>query len=96
MTLFVVAAVIIAIWAIIEIKRLRHKVFAIFLIVLILFTYLSFTMVMKNHDVDLKTVPGVIEAGGLYISWLGSLFVNVRSITTHAVSLDWVGNETRG
>ena len=91
-TLFVVAALIIAIWLVIEVKRLRHKFFAIFLIVLILFTYLSFTMVMKNHEVDLKTIPGIMEAGGLYVSWLGSLFGNFKSITSHAVKLDWQEN----
>lgn len=92
--LFVVAALIITIWVFIEIKRMRHKVFAICLIALILFTYFSFTLVIKKYNVNLKTVPGIIEAGGLYLNWLGSLFGNAKSITTHAVSLDWSGNET--
>jgi glucan phosphoethanolaminetransferase (alkaline phosphatase superfamily) len=94
--LFVIAVLIIAIWVIIEVKRLRHKIFAIVLIALILFTYLSFTMVMKQHDVDLKTVSGIIEAAGLYVNWLGSLFGNFKSMTTHAIGLDWSGNETSG
>jgi len=94
--LFIIGILIIAIWVVIEMKRMRHKIFAIFLIVLILFTYLSFTLVMKKHDVNLKTVPGIIEAGGLYLNWVGSLFGNAKSITTHAVKLDWTGNETGG
>ena len=93
-TLFILAAVIIAIWVIVEAKRSKHKMFAIFLIILILFTYFSFTMVIKNQDVDLKTVPGILAAAGIYIDWLGSLFGNVKSITTHAISLGWAGNET--
>lgn len=94
--LFVIAVLIIAIWIVIEMKRARHKLFAIVLIALILFTYISFTIVIKDHDVDLKTVSGIIEAGGLYVNWLGSLFGNAKSITTHAVNLDWSGNETGG
>ena len=88
-TLFVIAILIVAIWVVIEIKRFRHKVFAIFLIALILFTYLSFTVVIKKHDVDLKTVPGMIDASKLYFSWLGSVFGNLKSITTSAIKMDW-------
>ncbi len=93
-TFFVIAVLIIAIWVIIEIKRLKHKLFAIFLIALILFTYLGFTMALKGQDVDLKTVPGLIKATNLYFSWLGSIFGNLKSITTYTVKQDWSSNET--
>jgi len=94
-TLFIVAIVIVAIWLVIEVKRLRHKVFAMFLIALILFSYLSFTLVLRGSGIDLKTVPGLIEGGKLYFSWLGSLFGNAKSMTSHAIGLDWTGgNET--
>ena len=88
-TLLVIAVLLIAIWVIFEVKRFRHKLFAIFLIALILFTYLSFTAVLKGEDLDIKTVSGLKEAGSLYVSWLGSIFGNLRSITTHAVDMDW-------
>lgn len=94
-TLFVIGALIAAIWIIIEVKRLKHKVFAIFLIVLILFTYLSFSHVVKKNDVDLKTIPGIYDGGKLYLSWLGGIFGNFKSITTNAIKMDWSGdNET--
>ncbi len=93
-TLFVVAALVAAIWIIIEMKRLKHKLFAIFLIFLVLFTYISFTVVLKDHDVDIKTVPGMVEATKLYFSWLGSVFSNMKSITVQAIKMDWSGNET--
>ena len=96
MTLLVVAVLIIAIWVVIEIKRFKHKLFAILLIVLILFTYLSFTAVLKGKDIDFKTGTGLKEAGQLYIAWLGSIFGNLKSITTHAVDMDWKQiNETQ-
>ena len=88
-TLLVIAVLLIAIWVIFEVKRFRHKLFAIFLILLILFTYLSFTAVLKGKEVDIKTVSGLKEAGSLYVTWLGSIFGNLRSITTHAVDMDW-------
>jgi len=88
-TLLVIAVLLIAIWVIFEVKRFRHKIFAIFLIVLILFTYLSFVAVLKEQDLNFKSINGVSEAGKLYFSWLGSLFGNLKSITTHAIDMDW-------
>jgi hypothetical protein len=91
-TLFIVAILIIAIWVIIEVKRLRHKIFALFLIALILFTYVSFTVSLRGQDIDMTTVPGVMAASKLYMSWLVSVFNNLKSITTQAISLDWIPN----
>lgn len=88
-TFFVIAVLVIAIWVIIEIKRLKHKLLAIFLIGIILFTYISFNMSLKNHELDLSTVPGIIEAGKIYTSWLSGVFVNVKSITAYASKQNW-------
>ena len=96
-TLFIVAVLIIAVWVIIEIKRLRHKIFAIFLIALILFTYISFTVTLKGQDIDMTTIPGVMAASKLYFSWLSSSFNNIKTITAKAISLDWIPkNESKG
>ena len=93
-TLFIVAVLIIAIWVIIEIKRLRHKVFAIFLIALILFTYISFSVTLKGQDIDFRSASGMLSATKLYFSWLVSVFTNLKSITTQAIQMDWVSNKT--
>ncbi len=93
-TIFVVAILIIAIWVIIEMKRMRHKVFALFLIGLILFSYLSFTFVFKDQELDLKSINGIRDASTLYFSWLGTIFSNLKSITSNAIDMDWERNET--
>ena len=95
-TIFVVVALIIAIWVVVEVKRMRHKAFAIFLIVLILFLYISSTFVFKGRDIEFNTVSGMTIAAKLYFSWLGSIFGNIKSITTSAVKMDWKGNLTSG
>jgi len=96
-TLFIVAVLIIAIWVVIEVKRLRHKIFALFLIALILFTYISFSVSLKGEDIDMTTIPGAMSASKLYVSWLGSVFHNLKSITTQAIGLDWTSkNQSRG
>ena len=93
-TLFVLAVLIAAIWIIVELKRLRHKLFAIFLIALVLFTYISFTITLRGQDIDYTTISGVMEAGKLYFSWLGFVFGNLKTMTIHAIQMDWKGNQT--
>ena len=96
-TLFIVGGLVVAIWVIIEVKRLRHKMFAIFLIALILFTYISFSITLSGHDIDFTEVSGLTQAAKLYFSWLGSVFGNVKSITAQAINLDWSSaNNTSG
>ncbi|MFA5953138.1 MAG: hypothetical protein WC812_00950 [Candidatus Pacearchaeota archaeon] len=91
----VLAILIVGIWVVIEAKRMKHKLFAIFLIVLILVTYISFASVLRNNNVDLKTSGGIVTAGKLYFSWLGGIFGNLKSVTNYAVKQDWkVLNET--
>ena len=94
LTLFVIAILIIAVWVIIEMKRFRHKLLAIFLIALILFTYVSFSVTLKGKDIDYKTLSGLSSATKLYFSWLGSIFVNVKTITTNAIDMTWKSNST--
>ena len=92
--LLVICVLIIAIWLIFESKRMKHKVFAIFLIGFVLFSYFSFMFVFKNKDVDFKSVDGVKEASSMYFSWLGTLFSNFKTITAKAIKMNWKGNMT--
>lgn len=95
-TMLVIGVLIAAIWLVIEIKRMRHKLFAVFLIALILFTYISFSVVLKNEHVDLTSVSGIGKASKLYVAWLGSAFSNIKAITSYATKQDWSseGNQT--
>ena len=91
---FIIAAVIILIWVLIEIKRFRHKFFAWFLIILIILGYVSFNLAMKNQNADFKSVSGLLTAGKIYFSWLGSIFGNFKTITTNAIKMNWEANKT--
>lgn len=94
-TIFLVVLIlVVAIWVLVELKRFRHKMFAIFLIILILFTYLSFIAVIKGKNFDLKTTEGLKSAGKLYVVWIGSVFQNIKTITANAIHMNWRANET--
>jgi ABC-type microcin C transport system permease subunit YejE len=93
-TLITVVVLVVAIWIFIEMKRFKHKIFAILLILLILFTYMSFAATIKGKDLDFKSIDGIKEAGQLYFSWLGSIFGNLKSLTSNAISMNWSVNKT--
>ena len=88
-TLLIVGILVVGIWIVIEFKRFRHKLLAVFLIMLIIFTYVSFLVTIKGKDINFKSIDGFREAGTLYFSWLGSVFGNLKTITTNAVKMDW-------
>jgi predicted ferric reductase len=92
--LILVLVLVVAIWLIIEFKRFRHKILAVFLIFLILFTYFSFAGVVKDKNLDLKTFDGMKEAGKLYFLWIGNAFKNVKVVTSNVIDMDWRVNET--
>ena len=91
---FVIVLLIISIWIIIELRRFRHKIFAIFLIMSILFLYISFIVVFNGQEIDLTSISGIGDATKLYFSWLGSLGGNVKTIAANVIHLDWSYNIT--
>jgi|SRR3989344_8636917 len=92
--LIVTAVIIIAIWVLIEMKRFRHKFFAVILIVLILLFYVSAFYVFKGRNVDFKSFSGVKDATAMYFSFLKTSFVNAKSITSNAIKMNWNVNST--
>lgn len=93
-TFIILAGLILAIWVFIEFKRFRHKIWAIALILVILLGYFSFSAAVKGKDVNLKSMDGLKNAGGLYLAWLGHAFGNMKVITTNAISMNWADNES--
>ena len=76
-------------------KDFKHKFYTIFVIVLLIFFYSSFSSVVSDKKVDLKTFDGVTTAGKLYFSWLGYIFNNVKVISGNTIKMDWSGNSTK-
>jgi len=92
-TLLIVGILIVGIWIVIEFKRFKHKMLAVFLIMLVILTYVSFLVTLKGKDIDFKSIEGLRTAGTLYFSWMGSVFGNFKAITTNAIKMDWKPEE---
>lgn len=88
-TIMFMSILIAVIWVFVEVKRLKHKIIAIALIGLILFSYLSFFAVFNDNKADLKTPSGLFDASKIYFSWLTSVFSNLKTLTANAIHLDW-------
>tara|TARA_B100000315_G_scaffold193550_1_gene184073 strand:- start:26 stop:343 length:318 start_codon:yes stop_codon:yes gene_type:complete len=89
MGIFILSIVTGGIWIIIEIKRFKHKIFAIILIAFIIFAYVGFVVISQDNNIDLTSVSGVVDATKIYFSWIGSVFVNIKTATVNTIKLDW-------
>ena len=92
--LIIFLAIGVSIYIFTEIKRLRHKLFAIFVIILLIFTFLSINYVFKNQDVKFDSIPNTIKAIKIYYSWLSIAFSNLKIITGNAIKMNWSMNKT--
>ena len=92
--IFLIVGLIIAIWMLLGLKHMKHKLFAILLIALVLLGFFSFNAVFQGKKVPLNNISEVNHAVSLYFSWFGSAFKNVKVLTTQAIKMDWKGNST--
>ncbi len=91
-----IAALFVAGLLLAKARHLKHKLFAILAVLLILFFYLTLPKVIGDRNVDLKTFDGIVVTVKLYFAWLNYAFGNVRSLTGNAIQMDWVGNKSEG
>ncbi len=92
--IFIVAVLAIGIWLLFGFKRIKHKLFAIFLIALLLFSFLSFKAVFNGKEISIKSISDLGNMAKLYFSWLGNVFGNMKSLTGEAVKMSWKSNST--
>ena len=91
--LIIILALIALVWVLAEMQKLKHKLWAIVLIGLIVFAYISFALVLKDQDVDYTSPSGILQASKVYFSWLGGMLGNFKTMTSYAIGLDWTPPE---
>lgn len=88
----IVIGLIILAFAFLKMNHLRHRIFLTIMIIFLLFTYITVSKVVKDNEVDIKTVSGVNKASKLYFAWLGGVFDNLKVITGNVINMDWDSN----
>jgi hypothetical protein len=76
----------------IHFRHIKHRITAIAIILLVLFIYATFSAVIHNNSLNLKTASGILAAGKVYFSWLVQAFGNLRELTGNAIKMDWMPN----
>jgi hypothetical protein len=92
--IFIVAILVIAIYLIYGLKRVKHKFLSLFLIALVLFSFLSFSAAFGGKEISIKNVSDLGNIVKIYFSWIGNLFGNFKLLTTNAIKMNWQGNST--
>lgn len=82
---------ILAILAILILKmnHFKHKIWILFIVLLVLFLYISISIVNDKYKLDLTTTDGVFHSFNIYLGWLANGFHNLRSLTGNAINMDW-------
>jgi len=87
--ILIAIAAIFAATKLIHFRHFKHKIVAIFLILLLLFFYLSFSGVVNNSNINIKSPTGFATAVKAYGSWLSDVAGNVKTITGNVIRMDW-------
>ncbi|MAE50110.1 hypothetical protein CMI48_04780 [Candidatus Pacearchaeota archaeon] len=96
MSWIIIAGLVILGAILLEVKDLRHRIAFFAAIAGLLFVFGSLGVVYFANDVDLGSFSGIVDAGRLYVVWMGNFFENVAGISGYAVQQDWVVNSTMG
>ena len=91
----VVAIIIVAIFFFVKVRYIKHKLTWIFILMLILLTYIGFLASTAGQDFDLSTFEGSQTAIKLYLAWLSNGFDNMKVLTGQATKLDWSTNKSK-
>ncbi len=84
-----IALVVFVVFVFFKFKEFRHQLSLFLVIGLILFFLISFGNQYASNHFDLKTFDGVIQAGRVYFSWLGSFTGKVVKVSSYVVQQDW-------
>ena len=88
-----IVVALIAVWAMIKFKEIRHRFFGTIILLLILSMFLSASYVINKQNIDLKKQGGFGEFMKYYMLWLNSVFTSAKQITGNVVGYDWSLNE---
>lgn len=92
----VVGLLIVLVILFFKVKHVKHGLGSYVFIFILIFLIASVSYVYMTNNIDLTSFDGVVEAGKLYLGWLGGVFHNTGKITAYAVDQNWGVNSTSG
>ena len=89
-----IVALVFVIFVFVKFKYIKHKLTWIIVLFLVLLFYIGFLASTSGKSIDFSTFEGSQAGIKLYLTWLGQSFDNMKTLTGHAIKLDWGGNAT--
>ena len=77
-----------------KVKRFQHRVYAILIILFVIFFYTTGSKIIAENNIDIKTFDGIMKANKLYFNWLVHSFKNVKVVVGNTIKMNWAGNST--
>lgn len=91
----IIAVFVVLLLVFFRVKYMKHKVFAVLFILVLLFLYVTASRVLAGQNINWKSVAGIEKAVKVYFVWLGGAFDNLKVLTGSAVKMDWsIQNKT--
>jgi hypothetical protein len=91
MNLIFIGFLFIFVWVAISFRKIKHKIFALLFISMLLLAYLSFNYAVDYDKVDVSSLK---NAGKIYVNYLSLVVGNFFTITGYVVNLDWSLNSS--
>lgn len=89
MNWLIIAVLIILVLVFIKIRYIKHKVFLILFVLILLFFYITSSRILDEYNINWKSVAGIEKATKVYFAWLGGTFNNLKVITANTIKMDW-------
>ncbi len=70
-------------------REIRHRVTHVVIILVVILLVGSLAQVYFSNDLDLGSFEGIVGAGKVYFSWLGTAIGNVGKVSSYAVHQEW-------
>ncbi|PIN78183.1 hypothetical protein COV15_00050 [Candidatus Woesearchaeota archaeon CG10_big_fil_rev_8_21_14_0_10_34_12] len=89
MNWLIIGILIVMVLVVIKIRYISHKTAIVALLILSLLFYVSFSKVISDEGINLKSLSGLDQAGKIYAGWVVKSFDNLKTVTGEATRLDW-------
>ena len=90
MILWIIVAIVLIIgFSYIKLSSTRDQIKLVFVVILGLFLCGTILVVYVNNKFDLTSYEGFLDAGKVYLGWLGNGFQNLKVIAGNVVGMDW-------
>lgn len=94
---FTFLIIILIVFLVLKVVMKKQAIATKLAFILFIFIMLTVGYVYTISGMEVEKVGDVFSFGGVYFSWISSVFGNVKSITSSAIDQNWgVNNSTSG